>query len=471
VLKNNPSRTWNICAAAVVLVLALSSVVQDSFHRSYLNTLPPGIPIDFPHYYVAGRLARLRPPANLLYYAPAHRTARSITDLRIDATTPYGRASEATGISPRFVTRAFIAPPFTALMMEPLALLPWRTAYLVWQILGLFMMLAAVWLTLYVSQGNRPPVLMTAIASAVVFLFTPFRRALGLGNIDVLIFLLWVLGIFLLQRRRVIPSAFCLALATAVKLSPVYAVPLLAMRRQWRWLAAYGVWSGILLALSVWGLGWQNHVLWVGQVAPAVSSGLKSYWNRSLTGLLFALIDPRSLLTDLPAPAGWALLAKVVGGIGFCGFLFWCWKRNQDSNGLIFEMSLLPVVVVLVSPVSWSQYYVLAILPLAWLWAHFRKQPSGAAQVDLVICACCTLVIGVNLPEHTVAQVLGPFGQLCLMAMWVAATVAILWLGMRMYSQGVAAPQSAVGWDLRLRRPGHYSDIPMEIPEKILCRG
>jgi hypothetical protein len=252
-----------------------------------------------------------------------------------------------------------------------------------------------------------------------------------LGNIDVALLFLWVLGVFLLSRGRVIPSALCFALGSAIKVSPVFALPIFALRRQWRWLAGYAFGSVAVLVVSVWGVGWQNHVLWAGRVAPALSCGIKTFWNRSLAGFVFALIEPRNLLTDLPGPQGWCLLNKSLSGIGYCAFLFWCWRKSKDSKRLIFEITLLPVLVLLVSPISWSQYYVLAVLPLTFLWLRSREQAGDASKLDLILLAGITLAFGSALPD-CLALVLGTPGELLLMGAWVAATMILLWVGMRM---------------------------------------
>jgi len=434
----NRARVWNICAAVVVLGLALSSIVQDSFHRSYRNNVPPGVPLDFPHYYMAGRLARLKPPANLLYYPPVGYIARSYTELRTDATTPYGSPSSGGGLPDRPITLPFDAPPFSALVMEPLAFLPWQAAYFVWQLLCVFMMMASLYFALRLPQDRPPSMLVMTIGLGVVFLFSPFRQALALGNIDVFLLFLWVLGGFFLRRGRVIASASCFALGTAIKVSPVFAFPLLAMRRQWRWLASYGVVSTVLLALSVWRVGWWNHVVWAGQVAPALSLGIKWFGNRSLPGFIFGLGEPQRLLTALPGPPGLCLFNKALSVGCYSAFLTWCWRQRRDSKGLLFEIILLPLIVLLVSPISWTQYYVLAVLPLTYLWLRSREQAVAVSKLDLILLTGSTLTFGSALPEYDVARALGPSGGLLVMGAWVAATLALLWVGMRMYKSCVA---------------------------------
>jgi hypothetical protein len=435
----NRTRLLNTCAAVVVLVLALSSMADDCFVRAYRNTLPLGAPGDFRDLYLAGYLARLKSPENLLYYPPSGKTNWSFRDLRVDGTTPYEKYSRASGL-PR--PHPVIQPPFSALVLAPFSLMSWKTAYFAWQLLCLAMMALSVYFALRLSEVGRPPLIVIAVAAALVFLFLPFRRSLAYGNIEVVIFALWVLGVFLFSRRGVAASAFCFALGSAIKVMPVFAVPLFVMRRQWRWLAWYGAWTVLLLIISVCGLGWQNHAVWAGQVAPVLSCGINSFGNRSLAGLVLGISNPGGLNQFLAAPKNLCWFNKLLSVICYCAFLIACWRKRRGARGLAFETILLPLVVLIVSPISWPQYYVIALLPLIYLWARLRQPESVASRPQTVLLAASTLLVGTALPEY-VGRVLGPPGELFVMGAWVAATVGLLWVGMRMYDTCVGEDQLA----------------------------
>jgi hypothetical protein len=305
--------------------------------------------------------------------------------------------------------------------------------------LSVLMMVASVFFALRLFQVRLPPMVAVAIGFVVAILFHPFRLVLNYGNIDVVMLFLWVLGVFLLSRGRVRSSAFWLAFGTMIKLSPIYAIPLFALRRQWRWLAWYGVWSVALLIVSVWGVGWQNLGLWTRQVAPAMACGIKGWGNFSLAGLVLGFYQPQIRFANLAVPAGWCLVNKTLSGICYGAFLLWCWSKRRDSQGLIVELSLLPLVVLLVSPITWMQYYVLAALPLTFLWVRSRDFSMGGSRLHLILLTCSTLILGPPLPEYRIVRALGvPFAVF----LWVAATTAILWVGMRMY--GLCVPG---GWE------------------------
>jgi hypothetical protein len=253
-----------------------------------------------------------------------------------------------------------------------------------------------------------------------------------MGQINALVLFLWVLGVYLLSRRQPITSALCFALGTVVKLTPAVAVPFLALRRQWRWLVAYAVWVIALTGISVWRLGWQNNLTWLTAVYPAISCGIGNSDNRSLAGLIDALYAPGCVVSSqCPVPGGLCLFYKVFGLAVILGVLFWCWKKSKKANNLIEELSLLPLVYLLVAPFIWGHHFLVAVFPLTYLWARSRE----ANDTEMVALSLSTLALGTTLPAY-VAEVspwARPLLTVLAIALWPAATSALIWVGMRMY--------------------------------------
>jgi hypothetical protein len=424
--------TWDLCAAIAIVCLGLGPLIQISLHRAFESDVAPKIPMDFPHYYVAGRLARLRLPDNLLYFPPVDHKAESYLDLRFDSSTPYGRPPMAGGLPVGAVTLPFDAPPFAALLMAPLTVFGWKAAYAVWQLACALMMLVTAYLSLRLFRRSIPPVLEIAIFLLLALLFEPLQICLRLGNIDVVMVFLWVLGVFLLSRAKIASSAFALALGTFIKLSPIYAVPLFVLRRQWRWLACYTGWCILLSAISVWKLGWHNHVVWVGQVAPALSCGMKSWGNRSLASFVLGFYKASSGFATFPAPKSWCMVNKALSGILYGSFLLQCLRKRDES--LIYHLILLPLVILLVSPLSWMQYFVLAFPPLLILWQHSRTQRWRESRITLIALTCSTIIIGAPLPEYRVVTTIGMQFAMLPLGIWVFATAALLIAGMQIFS-------------------------------------
>ena len=152
-------------------------------------------------------------------------------------------------------------------------------------------------------------------------------------------------------------SALCFALGTVLKISPVVAVPFLALRRWWRWLGAYLSGVAAFTGISIWTLGWQTNKTWLTAIYPSISSGLGNTANRSFAGLVDALFGPRYFdtpvtATEWPIPHGLSLFSKVCSLVIGLSFFLWCWRKRKDATALVDELILLPLVYLLAAPFS-----------------------------------------------------------------------------------------------------------------------
>jgi len=430
VIPREPRR-WYIFACLTILGLALTSNIESSVERAFLqeDDLIPG---DFPVFYLGGKVA-LERGATLLYYPPPD-PSRGYTLLYQDPgdRTPWAQMLRANGFSRML---RFITPPFSAVLMAPLALLPWQSAYIVWQILTIILAAATIFLSLRLLAPGPSLEMFVLMFGAACFFF-PLRNTLACGQVNVNILFLWTLGVYLLKQQRPMASALCFALGTVTKISPIVAVPLLALRRQWRWLAAYVAGVVAFTGVSIWRVGWQTHLTWLTVIYPNISSGVGNIINRSFAGLVDALCGPRyfanfSTTIEWPVPHGLSLFEKACSLAIGLGFIFWCWRKRRDAKGLVDELILLPLVYLLAAPFSWSDHFVLALLPLTYLWAKAREATTG----ELVALCLSTLALGTELPMYVAAYTSagGPNLIILAIALWPTATCAIIWVGMRMY--------------------------------------
>jgi hypothetical protein len=414
-----------------ILGLALTSNIESSAERAF-TTQDDLIPVDFPVFYLGGKVA-LQRGATPLYYPPADRT-RGYTLLYeyADEATPWAHMARAEGFGQ---VLQFTNPPFSAVLMSPLAMMPWQSAYILWEIIILILTAATIFLALRLLPSGPALETFVMMFAAACFFF-PLRNTLVFGQANVSILFIWTLGVYLLQQQRPMASALCFALGTALKVSPLVAVPLLALRRQWRWLAAYVAGVVAFTGVSIWRLGWQTNLTWLRDIYPCISSGLGNYINRSFAGLVDALCGPKyfatlTTTTEWPIPPGLSLFEKAcVLAIGL-GFIFWCWRKRRDAKGLVDELILLPLVYLLAAPFSWPHHFVLALLPLTYLWAKAREATTG----ELVALYLSTMALGTELPMDVAAYTSGGSPHLIIVAiaLWPAATCAIIWVGMRLY--------------------------------------
>ncbi|PFG15689.1 alpha-1,2-mannosyltransferase [Propionicimonas paludicola] len=311
----------------------------------------------------------------------------------------------------------FTYPPFAAVAMSWLVLVPMFTAKVIWTVLTFALAAACCWLLASQAShlpGTRPAptpesrLLWTALAALLFIFGYPFLHNLAVGQAS-----LFVIGLALFDHR--LPRRWqgvLVGLAAAIKLTPLIFIPYYLITRQWRQAATS---AGVFLAAT--GLTW---VLF-----PAASA---SYWfdklwqtgrvgrtdstvNKSLLGFLSRLL-PDGAATTIP----WLVLAAAVA-------LFAYWRASKalaagDELGAVLLVGSLSVAV---SPISWPHHELWLALVACWWLMQRGWLPSlltavlavilvGYPWYDDYVTMSPALAIGVELPALAVLLVIG-FGS------------------------------------------------------------
>lgn len=424
--------SWLFFACSAVLLLLLSSVLQRQ-----LQAYRPGPATvsgeDFPIYYVAGKVAR-SPGDRMLYYPASDGRQLSIRNLLdpVPQDTPWAQLAHSVGFQS---TGRFMAPPFTALLAAPLTRMPPRTALLFWRLASTLMLVLAIYLTCGLTEANWHLSGLFVIGVAAAFSFFPFIETLYQGQVDALVLLLWVLGVCFVQTKASVSSAFCFAVATMIKVSPALAIGIFLLRRQWRWLAAYVLWMLTFLGIGVWQLGWQNHLDWFRRVLPMLSGGVPYFASKSLPSFVMDLyirqvpLDYRNLPL-IPPSLRW--LTRGMSFMLIAGTLFFFWKRCRSARNLVYELAVLPLVILIASPESFRHHYLLAALPLLFIWDKSRHCSDRWSSTQYAALALSTLAIGTVFADYLLIAIRNPLLDLCLSAIVPAATLLLIYLALRL---------------------------------------
>jgi alpha-1,2-mannosyltransferase len=277
----------------------------------------------------------------------------------------------------------FTYPPSAAIVLAPLALLPLGLDELVVTSFGVVALFAIVALALRLPQGTGEgaaqahscrQVVIPIVVAAAVWL-EPVTATLGYGQINLLIALLIVGDLSRPDSAK--SKGALIGLAAGLKLTPLIFVPYLLFSRRRR---ATGVALGtfastIALAYALvprdsqqfWGAGLflDSHRVG-GRFTPA---------NQSLRGLLLRL-DP----SFHPGPM--LAIAAVVGIVGLALAVL-ASRRGDEAIGF----SLCAITGLLMSPVSWTHHWTLAIPALVVLGMRVYRDRSkvGIAAVVAVL--------------------------------------------------------------------------------------
>lgn len=447
---------WALFSGLTIFLLLLSSIAQrqlQSFRGPGGSSQWPDngsvvkwrayvVGEDFPIYYTAGKVA-LAPGDRTLYYPAPDGGKVSIRNLldTVPRQTEWGRIAAASGFQS---TARFMAPPFTALLAAPITVVRPGTALLLWRLASVLLLTVAVYLICVLFEGSRRLSGFFLVSVAAAFSFFPLVDTLYQGQVDALVLVLWVSGIYLVQAKSPYSSAFCFALATMIKASPALAVGLFLLRRQWRWLAAYTAWMCALLVVGVWQLGWQNHVFWFSRVLPILSGGVPYFASKSLPSFISELYLRQVPLEvqGLPSiPAALRLFNMGLSLLLYSGTLYYFWLRCRSAKNLVYELTLLPLVILLASPESFRHHYLLAMLPLLCLWFRSREWVSGHVVLRLAVLGIATMIIGTPFADYVIVSVRSSAIDLLLTGLYPAATILLMYVATAVPSEETVVPR------------------------------
>ena len=268
----------------------------------------------------------------------------------------------------------FTYPPFAALTMLPMAVLPWHLVITV--SLAATVVVTAVitrwFLGPVVARQGWPRWFVYTLAAALLFAFEPMRETLGFGQVNMLLVFLVVADLVLLGatpaepptggvRRAWSPwGGIGIGLATAIKLTPgIFIVYLLIARRYRAALVASATTAAAtLVAAAV--APHASRIFWTDALWDTDRVGQLSYIsNQSIEGFV-ARLNPGN-----PNMALWAGLVLVV-------LALWLWRvrlavRLGDRYG---ALALTGVLGCLISPVTWIHHLVWLVPALLLLVAR-----------------------------------------------------------------------------------------------------
>jgi alpha-1,2-mannosyltransferase len=294
---------------------------------------------------------------------------------------------------------AFTYPPFAALLFTGLTaptMAAARALATAGNLLLLPTMLAFALRLAPVSSwlGRRDAVRVALLSSAAAIWLEPVWSALRYGQLDLLLGALVLYDLSRPDASRLKGGA--IGVAMALKLTPViFALYLLASRRVRAAAVAVSVFCGTA-ALGYAALPGDSGEYWGGAfIDPARVGRMENAANQSLRGALARILH--STAVQLP----WLCLAAAVGCAGMAMAIAAA-RRGDEARGF----ALCAVTGLLVSPVSWSHHWTLAVPALLLLAVCSAARGSAgllAASLAVALLAASHVIwwVPVNRPLHS----------------------------------------------------------------------
>jgi Glycosyltransferase family 87 len=318
----------------------------------------------------------------------------------------------------------FLYPPLSAILLATPAFFGKIPLYLCLSLLNI----AAWWTTAQLSNamtgdGKVLNPWLAALPSVVTisFIFDMF----DLGQPNLVLLALMLLGFWLLQHDRPWSSGGLFALATAIKVFPVAVFPYLVWRRQWASVASMTIFLVVfLLAVPAPVRGFQHNLFelktwYQGMVASSSEAGFGqrddqnwSWMNQSLISLTHRLTRPVDYNQDNPnktpaymnlldldfKSANWVVVAvSVVIGLGFVAVMPPARRRTPRSDAE--ELGILFCLMTVASPLARQYYFMWLFFPLSVLIHRAAFDPRAAARkATWIVLAISGLLVCLSLP-------------------------------------------------------------------------
>ena len=251
-------------------------------------------------------------------------------------------------------------PPFTALGLVPFALLARSSLVLS----------KACWATVNVAclgwsvaRLRRWTTGWTPVVLALGAVATPLESNFAYLNLTPILVALVVATAADLEAGRDTRAGAWIGLATAIKLFPALLLLYLGYRRRWRGLATG---TAVAAVLSVGATLSQGPVGALGAVAD---------WVHLSTQAPFARVGGQSLV-GLVTLLGWPPAALWLAAAGCLVGVWIALRRTAREGDPVYEVGLVTLLAVLLSPIAWSYYYGLA-LP-AWVQVLTHPPPHAS---------------------------------------------------------------------------------------------
>lgn len=356
----------------------------------------------------------------------------------------------------------YVYPPVFAVLLRPLAMIPYIPAKLVWFLLSIALIVASVALLSQIFGFSKRK---AALLSALVFLLPDVYTTLFFGQINaVLLILLTGMCVFSavppVSRLAQIASGVCLGTLGAFKLYPLAMGAVYLPRFRFLPLISAGVWLCIMFGIGIIaGGGIDNTLGWLSRGLTFSYSQRDYLHNQSLQAAMFNMFS-------IPAPVEIEVLGKgnyymihyqplinaphfgrfmgyaLIGGIlaVSAAALLPGLKRNPTLDIFFLQFSMLLTVMLLVTPVVWTHYYTLLLIPLLYIIYIYRNL-SFAVRLSLQTILLIYVLIRYIPVMSLVIQIssLWSIGCFATIALWVVL-VRLLLKAYRLQPSAAHAP-------------------------------
>ncbi len=290
----------------------------------------------------------------------------------------------------------FVNLPILAWLFAPIARLDDAPAG--WTFLALGVAAAGAAWALLARLGQRGSNIAAALLLFIFLINGPMVNSLREGNTTHFLLLLLTVALLLWRSGWDYGAGLVLGFCAIFKLPLLLLGAYFLLRRRWRIVAGGLTMAAAIVGLSLWYFGLAIHIAWYHFcVEPFIFGVIPAFNVQSIDGFLVRLSTGDQLLREwlpiaLPLPYKifrLILFAAIYGGV------FWLIRRAERQEPLprmtgalsardLTEFGLVLTLALVTSPISWTHYYLLLLLPWSLYLGGLLALPEDAISRTLM---------------------------------------------------------------------------------------
>ena len=350
------ARAKNVCIFLVLLIFSIASISRLSFHGEDLSSS-----------YFSCRVAAAHESNHLYAHDPVH--FDQVND------PVWSRLAVGTGFVGTL--HPYVQTPLWAYALRPactsMSFIAFNKFFLV---LTLICFSASIWIAALAWAPRLAHPGWITLLCTVLYTTTPFRSAMYLTQTHI-IFILLAITALLSARKYPVLAGLLLALAAVVKITPAFlAIYWLLVRRN-KAALSFAIWSAALVVLSLAVCGPVVMLAYLRSLAQTSNMLLLSSNNDSFAAWWMGHFYPRSELHSwtshtLPHAVKYLSLALALGLTVVGGLM------DRGRTGSWFGAVLAIMAATVFTPLAWSHYFVLLLLPAMMMLNESLRERSWA---------------------------------------------------------------------------------------------
>ena len=299
----------------------------------------------------------------------------------------------------------FVNLPIFAILFTPISFLPKLAAQIIITLLGV---LSIFWSTKLLLQLTKASGWQKLAIPGLILINGPLYYSLKQGNSTHFVLLLLIAALFCIRDKREIWVGILLAIAALIKLPLFLLGVYFACRQRWRVLLGFTATIFAIVFTSILLFGIDLHLIWLEKcVFSFAGKPLASFNVQSVDGFVGRLLYDVEINNWQPLEIDWKfkLLRYLIISIIVGSSILICWRAKPPVTleAEYLELAIALCIAILISPISWTHYYLYLLLPLSLYFCNLIAIPQTknwryAMAISGIFLSLPVIIINSNLP-------------------------------------------------------------------------